>query len=222
MNIKRMMMNAFIGVFISLLTTTAWAANKKIGVLVFDGVLTSDITAPIEVFGTASRQAWFSNYQTITINVASAKTVTTEEGLTLHVDRILSEAPDVDVLIVPSRYDMAPLIQNQALISYIRKIAKTADWVASNCSGAFLLAEAGVLDGKRATTWAGGEPELASAYPQVKVQSDVNYVIDGRVLTSNGSLVSYDAALALLGKMASTSQVDEVKAALQMSRVWKH
>ena len=59
----------------------AWSADKRIGIIVFDGVLTSDITAPIEVFGIASRKSWFSDYETITINVGSQDTITTEEGL---------------------------------------------------------------------------------------------------------------------------------------------
>lgn len=203
------------------LTTSVQAADKRIGIIVFDGVLTSDITAPLEVFGIASRQSWFSEYEVVTINVSDGAVVTTEEGLQLKVSYHLSQTPEVDVLLVPSAYDMAPLLSNKQLISYIRNTAAQADWMASNCSGAFLLAEAGILDGKRATTWAGGESELAKAYPAVLVQDDTNYVIDGNVITSNGSVVSYQAALALLEKMASKGKAKEVREALQMDRVWR-
>ncbi len=200
----------------------AYAANKKIGIVVFDGVLSSDITAPIEVFGIASKQSWFSNYEVVLINVANENSITSEEGLSLNVDTYLSKAPDVDVLLLPSSYNMDPLLENQRLINYIRDTAKTAEWMASNCSGSFLLAEAGILKGKKATTWAGGEEALAKAYPNVKVQYDTNYVIDGNVITSNGSVVSYEAALALLAELSSESRANEVKDALQMGRVWKH
>jgi transcriptional regulator GlxA family with amidase domain len=74
------------------------------------------------------------------------------------------------------------------------------------------------LDGKQATTWAGGEREFQSDYPQVNVLSDKNYVIDDKVLTSNGSLVSYQAALKLLNLMSSRSKAEEVADALQYSR----
>lgn len=207
--------------FLTLTTFPAWSATKKIGIIVFDGVLTSDITAPIEVFGIASRQSWFSDYQTITINVGTNPVIQTEEGLKLQVDAFLQDQPAVDVLIVPSSYDMKPLLKNQALIHYIQHTASKAEWIASNCSGAFLLAETGILDGKMATTWSGGEPELAASYPKVKVKTDQNYVIDGNIITSNGSLVSYEAALALLERLSSASRVDEVKTALQMQRVWR-
>lgn len=202
-------------------SSSLWAADKRVGILVFDGVLTSDIVAPIEVFGIASKKSWFSDYDTVTINVGSGQTVTTEEGLKLVVDAQLSEAPIVDVLLVPSAYDMEPLLENEKLIAYIRNTGATAEWMASNCSGAFLLAEAGLLDGKRATTWAGGEAGLKKSFPKVDVQYDTNYVIDDGVITSNGSVVSYEAALALLEKLSSKRRADEVREALQMGRVWR-
>ncbi len=216
----------------------SWSADKRIGIVVFDGVLTSDITAPIEVFGIASRKSWFSDYETITINVGDNNTIATEEGLTLKVDAYLRDRPEVDVLLLPSRYDMGPLLENKALISYIKDTSSKAEWMASNCSGALLLAEAGVLNGRSATTWAGGESDMAKDYPQVKVQYDRNYVIDsyvidsdvidssnaagGNVITSNGSVVSYEAALALLSQLASQDKAEEVKTALQMQRVWRN
>ncbi|ARU58450.1 transcriptional regulator [Oleiphilus messinensis] len=199
----------------------AWSADKRIGIIVFDGVLTSDITAPIEVFGIASRKSWFSDYETITINVGSQDTITTEEGLQLKVDSHLNNKPEVDILLVPSSYSMEPLLKNKALIEYVQSTAASADWLASNCSGAFVLAEAGILNGKKATTWAGGESELQDQYPEVNVQFDQNYVIDGNIITSNGSVVSYEAALALLERIASKSRADEVRETLQMARVWK-
>lgn len=203
------------------LSIPLYAADKRIGILVFDGVLTSDITAPLEVFGIASRKSWLNDYTVLTINVGDKAVVTTEEGLKIKVDEYLFDQPQVDILLVPSAYNMAPLLKNKDLIRYIRSTAKHAQWMASNCSGAFLLAEAGVLDGKRATTWAGGESDLAKAYPAVLVQEDRNYVIDGNVITSNGSVVSYQAALALLEQIASKSKAKEVREALQMDRVWK-
>lgn len=201
--------------------SSSYAVAETIGVLVFDGVLTSDITAPIEVFGEASNQAWFSDYKTILISVNNTKTVTTEQGLKIFADKVLKDHPKVDILLIPSSYSMGPLLGNKDLISYIRKTSKTASWVASNCSGALLLAEAGILDGKKATTWAGGEDDFKRSYPKVNVQFDVNYVIDGNVLTSNGSLVSYEAALVLLSKVASEKQSEKVSATLQYQRIAK-
>ena len=82
-----------------------------------------------------------------------------------------------------------------------------------------LLAEAGILDGKRATTWAGGEKKFARAYPKVKVQYDRNVVIDEGVITSNGGPVSYQSAFALLSKLSSQDFSNEISEKIQFNRL---
>lgn len=208
----------FLSLMLALTSYAAHAENKKIGILVFDGVLTSDITAPLEVFGVASRKTWFSDYTPIVINVEKKSSITTEEGLSLNVDSWIGDNPHVDVLIIPSSYTMTPLIQNQQLIVFIKQTSAHAEWIASNCSGAFLLGQAGILNNLKATTWAGGEKDLQEAYPEINVQFDTNVVVDRNVITSNGSLVSYQAALVLLGKMTSKRKAKEVAEALQYDR----
>ncbi len=197
-----------------------YGAINKIGIVVFDGVLTSDVTAPAEVFGIASKTSWFSSYEVIFINVGTEQFITTEEGLGIRVDAFLKDKPEVDVLLVPSSYDMKPLLANDSLLAYIRSVRAKGKWLASNCSGAFVLAESGVLDNKKATTWAGGESGFQKDYPNVNVQHDTNYVVDDKIISSNGSVVSYQAALVLLQHMAGKAKASEVRDALQMSRVW--
>lgn len=204
------------------LVLLTWAgsahADKRIGILVYDGVLTSDVTAPLEVFGIASRKSWFTDYQVITIGLTPAKTITTEEGLVLGVDTWVGANPELDAIITTSAYDMDAPNASQALMTLIQKTAAKGGYLASNCSGAFLLAQAGVLDGKKATTWAGGEKDLQKQFPKVNVQVDTNVVVDGNIVTSNGSLVSYQAALTLLKLLSSESKAKEVADVLQYSR----
>jgi len=197
----------------------AAAAPKKIGILVFDGVLTSDVTAPIEVFGAAAKQPWFSAYQVVVISATRNTEVRSEEGLRMVADQTIYDPVELDVLIVPSSYKMEPLVANRDLIQFIASQNRSASWMASNCSGAFLLGAAGVLDGKNATTWAGGEKGLAAAYPRIKVQSDRNVVVDDRVITSNGGPVSYQAAFALLARLSSEARAKEIATSIQFSRL---
>ncbi len=202
-------------------SSTVFSDTKKIGILLYDGVLSSDVTAPLEVFGTATKQEWFSDYDVITIGINDNNFVTTEEGIKLITDRSINDPKllsQLDVLLVPSRYDMEPLINDDNLITFIEKAAKQVRWITSNCSGAFLLAEAKVLDGKNATTWFGGEADLEKSYPKVKVQYDENVVVDGNVITSNGSVVSYQAALTLLTLMSDRNHAIEVADAIQYFR----
>ena len=190
-----------------------------VAVIVYDGVLTSDITAPLEVFGNAARKPWLHKVNVEAVAADGDLDILTEEGIKLKADRLLAGAPRYDAVIVPSRYGMDAVLGNRALIDFIRDQSKTADWMASNCSGALVLAEAGVLDGKRATTWAGGEASFQKKYPDVLVQHDINVVIDDGVLTSNGSIVSYEAAIALLAKLTSDEFAAEVANDLQFKRV---
>jgi transcriptional regulator GlxA family with amidase domain len=202
-----------------LITNSANAASSRIGILVFDGFLTSDVTAPIEVFGAASKKAWFSSYQVVVISITKNKTVVSEEGLKIIADNTIYDELKLDVLIVPSAYEMDGHLRNKNLINYISKQSQSASWMASNCSGALLLGEAGVLNGKNATTWAGGEKDLLKAYPKIKVQFDQNVVIDNKVITSNGGPVSYQAAFELLAKLSSKKFANEISESIQFNRL---
>lgn len=200
-------------------SSLASAAKYTIGIVIYDGVLTSDVVAPLEVFGIATKQAWFSNYEVIAISPTRKKTIKTEEGLTIIADKTIYDDLALDVLLVGSAYDMKPYINNKDLIDFIKVQHRRTLWTASNCSGAWLLGEAGVLDGKKATTWAGGEKNLARSYKEIDVQYDTNVVIDEGVITSNGSVVSYQAALILLEKLSSKKFSKEVADVLQFDRL---
>ena len=99
----------------SLLSLSSQAADKQIGILVWDGVLTSDITAPLEVFGHASQLSWFRDYNVSLIHIDSKPSVTTHENISLNVQHQLSEQPSLDVLIVPSAYDMGPILRRPVI-----------------------------------------------------------------------------------------------------------
>lgn len=200
-------------------TSFSSAASSKIGILVFDGFLTSDVTAPIEVFGAATKKSWFSSYEVVVISATKNKSVISEEGLRVIADKTIYDDLELDVLLVPSAYDMDDFIGDKNLISFIKTQGATASWMASNCSGAFLLGEAGILDGKKATTWAGGEKGLAKSYPKINVQYDQNVVIGNKVITSNGGPVSYQAAFELLTKLSSEKFSKEISESIQFNRL---
>lgn len=222
MNSKKVLHNlrASIAIFVLLAVSgMANAAKYTIGIVIYDGVLTSDVVAPLEVFGIATKQAWFSNYEVVAISPTSQKTIKTEEGLTMVADKTIYDDLKLDVLLVGSAYDMKPHLNNKDLINFIKKQHEYTLWTASNCSGAWLLGEAGILDGKKATTWAGGEKDLARNYKNIDVQYDTNVVVDGDVITSNGSVVSYQSALVLLEQLSSKKFASEVADVLQFSRI---
>ena len=219
MNKIKLTILLIISSFIFSVNAVGATASNKIGVLVFDGFLTSDVTAPIEVFGAATKKAWFSSYEVVVISATKNKEVRSEEGLKIIADKTIYDDLKLDVLLAPSAYEMDDLLKNKDLIRFIKNQNQSTSWMASNCSGAFLLGEAGVLDGKNATTWAGGEKDLSKAYPKIKVQYDQNVVIDSKVITSNGGPVSYQAAFVLLAKLSSEKFSKEISEAIQFNRL---
>ena len=195
------------------------AASSRIGIMVFDDFLTSDVTAPLEVFGAATKKTWFSSYEVVLVSVGKNKQVRSEEGLMVVADYTIYDDVQLDVLVVPSAYEMDDYLRNKDLIQFIQKHQQAGNWLASNCSGAFLLGEAGVLDGISATTWAGGEESLADDYPAIKVEYDTNVVVDDKIITSNGGLVSYQAAFELLARLSSDKFAKEIAKSLQFPRL---
>lgn len=202
-----------------LIAAPAFADDKRIGILVFDEVLTSDVIAPAEVFGVATRESWFSDYEVVFIGVERKPVITTEEGIRLPVDATIYNAPKLDALIVGSAYDMDWLFKNDDLTAFLQSQAKTATWLGSNCSGAFLYAHAGLLDGYRATTWAGGEAQLQREFPKINVVFDTNVVVDRNRISSNGGIPSYQAALVMLSMMAGSDEAKTVFETIQLNRL---
>lgn len=136
-------------VVLSASANVANAVSSKIGILVFDGFLTSDVTAPIEVFGAATKKSLFSSYEVLVISATKSKIVRSEEGLRIVADKSIYDDLELDVLLVPSAYDMSDLLKNDRLVKFVEEQGRSASWMVSNCSGALLLGETGVLDGKR-------------------------------------------------------------------------
>ena len=217
---RRLAVRVILLMAVALCSLPSIAADKRIGILVYDQVLSSDVTAPAEVFGVATRKSWFSNYEVLLIGVKKdVPVITTEEGIRLTVDKTIYDNPKLDALIVTSSYIMEDLFDNKDLTTFLTDQAKDISWLASNCSGAFLYAHAGLLDGYQATTWAGGEKKLQKEFPKIKVIEDRNVVVDRNRISSNGGIPSYQGALVMLSLMSSERKAKEVFETIQLNRL---
>lgn len=190
-----------------------------IGIIVFDGVLTSEVIGPAEVFAIAGKREWFKGAKVLLIGIKQQPTIYTEEGVQLTVDATIANDLALDVLLVPGGNDMSYLLQHEELNAFIQKQEESVQWLGSVCAGAFVLGKAGVLDGKQATTWFGGEMSLQTQFPAIQVIHDKPVVLDKRRITANGGLVSYQAALVLLGQLTSAKHAKEVYESLGMERL---
>ncbi|MGO3183685.1 MAG: DJ-1/PfpI family protein [Aequorivita sp.] len=194
-----------------------------IGLLMYNGVLTTEVTATMDVFSKTTEEGK-QLFNVITI-AETADPIVSEEGLTIVPDYTFKNCPKLDVLFVPSAYDMYTQVHNPKIVNFIKEQDKNTKYTVSNCAGAHLIGESGIADGRKIVTWIGGGEELQKKYPNLKVQNDsvVRYMEDGKYLSSNGNLISYVSALNLLKKMAGQEQVDFVESYLYLKELqdWK-
>ncbi len=167
--------------------------------LVVDGVYNTELMAPLDVFHhTPLHTTPAPGIEVFTVS-PDGEAVRTFEGLVLQPDFGFDDAPEADVLVVPSAEGSMDLdLDNEALIAWVREAAARASWVVSLCDGAFVLAEAGLLDGHAATTFPKDYDDFAARYPAVDLRINVSFVHDGKMLTSQGGVRSYDVAMYLV------------------------
>jgi transcriptional regulator GlxA family with amidase domain len=172
-------------------------SEPRIVIVGFPSAQILDITGPLEVFSTASRFLAIPRYATQLVSTDGGPVLSTS-GLEFATSRIEEVVDGVDTLVVAGGRDMDEAAADSKLVDNIRRLASQSRRITSVCSGAFLLAAAGLLDGRRATThWAECEM-LERDYPKVSVEPDAIYVQDGNVWTSAGVTAGIDLALALV------------------------
>jgi len=167
-------------------------------IVAFPDVQSLDVTGPLEVFSIANRLRGGAPPYAVTVVAPGAGGVTTSSGLALLAAKLPSPAAPVDTLVVAGGLGTRAAMGDAALIAWIARAARRARRVASVCTGAFLLARAGLLDGRRATTHWAMCAALRRRFPAVHVEADPIFVRDGNVITSAGITAGIDLALELV------------------------
>ena len=172
-------------------------AYRRIVIVAFPGVQPLDVTGPAQVFA-AANEAGDSRYR-IEVVAQSSDPIETPAGYAIAAGaRLSSVRGPIDTLVVPGGAGTRAALADEELVPFIRRAAGRSRRVASVCTGAFLLARARLLDGRRATThWAWCDA-LRRAFPAVQVLDDPIFVNDGHVWTSAGVTAGMDLALALV------------------------
>lgn len=194
-----------------------------IGLLMYDGVLQSEVIATSDVFTKPSEDGK-QLFNVVTI-AETENPITTEEGMRFIPDYTFENCPKLMVLFVPSAYDMYAQVHNETIIDFIKERNKETQYTVSNCAGAQLIGKSGIADGKKIVTWIGGGEQLQKDFPNLKVQNDslVTFVRDGKFLSSNGNLASYIAALELVEILTNKEHRKFVESYLYLDRLqnWK-
>jgi transcriptional regulator GlxA family with amidase domain len=182
---------------------TTTATPRHVAILAFPGVQSLDVTGPLEVLAGAQTLIEASGRSERGYNVLilsrDGAPLRTSSGLTIvpHGD-FAHTPPRLDTLIVAGGYGSREASADQATIEWIKHTSAGAQRTASVCTGAFLLASAGLLDGRRATTHWAAAAELARLYPAVRVDPEPIFLRDDDVWTSAGVTAGMDLALALV------------------------
>jgi putative intracellular protease/amidase len=168
--------------------------------LVVDGVYNSELMAPYDVLQHTVFHAK-PGIEVFTVS-PSGQPVATFEGIRITPNYSFQNAPPIDILVVPSaRGSMDRDLKNTALINWVRQVGGRARHVVSLCDGAFVLAQAGILDGVPATTFPDDYKRLTQMFPRIDLRINVSFVDAGKVLTSEGGARSYDVAMHLVDKL---------------------
>ncbi|HYI61718.1 MAG TPA: GlxA family transcriptional regulator [Acidimicrobiales bacterium] len=167
-------------------------APRPVVVVAYDALNSLDLSGPVEVFHTAG------GYD-LTIAAPHPGPVTSTSGLRVAVDTTLAEVcGPIDTLLVVGGEGARAAVADPDVVAAVRRLSGRARRTASVCSGAFVLAAAGLLDGRRATTHWSVCDLLAATFPAVDVAADPIYVRDGDIWTSAGVTAGMDLALALV------------------------
>lgn len=174
------------------------AEPLNVGVLIYDGVYVLDFTGPIEVFADTFINDSTKAFNVFTVSKNNEK-INAHSGLQVIPDHNFTEDINIDVLIIPGG-NPAFVNADPEYLDWIKTHSERAKYTMSVCTGAFILAKTGILDGLKATTWHGAQKKLQDLYPNIKVTAD-RYTDNGKILTTSGVSAGIDGSLYLVSKI---------------------
>lgn len=187
----------------------------NIGIYIYDEAEVLDFSGPFEVFSTAKR---LSGHEWNIFFIAQSDTLIRARGnFLVSPHYTIDRHPPVDVLIVAGGVHTAEM-EKVRVTDWLRRSSATAQRVASVCTGAFLLAQAGILDGLTVTTHWEDIADLRARFPLLTVKEGTRYIEQGHILTSAGISAGIDMSLYLLSRLASMQLAEDT--ARQMEYEW--
>ncbi len=173
---------------------------RKVAILIFDEVEVLDFCGPFEVFALAGRSLPEKPFDVFTV-AEKPGPVIARNGLSVNPRCTIADCPQPDMLIVPGGYGTRREMHNQALIAWIGAQAAQVELVMSVCTGALLLARAGLLDGLEATTHFGALDLLREVAPRATIRPDQRFTDNGRILLSAGISAGIDLSFHIMTKL---------------------
>ena len=162
---------------------------RRVGALIFQGFELLDLFGPLEMFGLLKDDF------DLRLVAETLDPVESNQQVSANPDSTIKDVDHLDILFVPGGMGTRREVSNRVLLDWIRTISEPAEYVLSVCTGSLLLAGAGVLDGRRATTNKAAYTKIADQYPKVDWVKQARWVEDGKFITSSGVSAGMDMAL---------------------------
>ncbi len=191
--------------------------KKNVAILIFDDVEVLDFAGPFEVFAVADELHGHTEFHTFTLGLKPG-TIRARNGLKVVAEFTLENCPPPHVIVVPGGAGRRALMQMPALHEWLRRKSRTAEIVMSVCTGAFVLARAGLLDGLRVTTHHEAIAELREFAPQLEVVDNERFIDHGQLLTAAGISAGIDCALHVVDRLLGDTAAERTAAYMEYRR----
>jgi len=187
---------------------------KTVGALLFEGFELLDVFGPLEAWGILGAKGGWR----VVTTAQSAGPVASAQGPRAIADYALDECPKLDVMLIPGGIGTRKAVDDTVLLDRLRRRSADARIVTSVCTGASLLARAGLLDGRRATTNKLSFAWVTAQGPHVQWVKEARWVEDGNVFTSSGVSAGIDMTLAVIAKLEGVNEAERI--AVRMEYDW--
>ena len=191
------------------------AVTKTLAILLFDGVEELDAVGPFEVLGAWTRIWPDDGWRTITAGLTGADPVRGANGLVMTPEVALDAAGRIDLLVYPGGRGARQVMADETHLEWMRNQAAQAELTATVCTGSLVLAAAGLLRNRPATTHHGALGRLAEIDPTIDVRPDDRFVDDGDIVTAAGVSAGIDMALHLVARLADEDRARRVRRYIQ-------
>lgn len=181
---------------------------RNVAILIFDEVEVLDFCGPFEVFGVTGRSHEAALFNVYTV-AERMEPVLARNGLSVNPRYTIADCPPPDLLVIPGGLGARKEMHNPVVIEWIRRCAPPAELVLSVCTGALLLANAGLLDGLAATTHHSAFDLLRAAAPQTEVREGERFVDNGKLITSAGISAGIDMSLHVVARLLGAEVAGE-------------
>ncbi|HXQ80830.1 MAG TPA: DJ-1/PfpI family protein [Opitutaceae bacterium] len=191
--------------------------RKNVAILVFDDVEVLDFAGPFEVFAVTDELRSHEEFSVATVAPVPGA-IRARNGLKVVPDFTIDDCPPPRILVVPGGFGTRALLRNHVLIEWIQSKSRASEVTMSVCTGALLLAQAGILDGRRVTTHHDAVDALRRLAPKAIVEPGARFHDTGSVITAAGISAGIDSSLHLVGRLLGDAAADATAAYMEYER----